>query len=438
MTEKKQTGCREYDRLSRRNFIGLLGGSLGATMTAAAVPAWVPRVVLAQDESSSRDVLIHIFLRGGADGLSLVVPHGDDDYYNLRPGLAVPRPDSGGAGKALDLDGFFGLPPAFSPLMEAYQDSRLLLVHACGLEGTTRSHFEAMHFMEVGTGNPAPSLFSGWLGRHLEVTAPTFESAVLRAAAISDHLPRVLVGGPQTLPVGADPDTFGLAGDTETLELRREALARMNKFAPIALRRSSETTFATLDLLQAIDFAGYQPAGGAEYPEGEFGQAMKSAAALIKAEVGVEALAVDVGGWDTHEQQGPVDGFLSQLMGGFASALAAFHTDLETAGVTNVTTVAMSEFGRNAFENGSAGTDHGHGGAMLVLGHGVRGGQVHAQWPGLAPERLYEGQDLAITTDYRDVLTEILTKRVGNADHASVFPDPSYQPVDHSLMTRGA
>ena len=361
--------------------------------------------------------------------------YGENAYYDLRPGLAVPRPDANASDKAIDLDGFFGFAPAMAPLMEAYGDGNLLVVHACGLENPTRSHFEAMRFMEIGMGNPSADLFTGWLGRHLQVTAPSLESGVLRAVAVSDHLPLVLVGGPQTVPI-ADPAEFGYRGAPATLELRREALAKMYDFAPAALEQAANNTFETIDLLKAIDFAGYQPSGGAAYPESELGNALKSSAALIRAEVGVEALAVDVGGWDTHEQQGPIDGFMSQLMGGFASALSAFYADLQGAGVTNVSLVAMSEFGRNAIENGSAGTDHGHGGMMLAMGSGIRGGQVLADWPGLAPELLYEGQDLEITIDYRDILTEILDKRLGNTDFASVFPDPSYTPKSHGIAIR--
>ncbi len=431
MSDHKCQSCQEYSRLSRRNFLGLAGGALAA----AAVPAWLPRVVLAQDHSSSRDVIVSIFLRGGVDGLTMCVPFGESAYYNLRPNLAIPAPDSSAAEKALDLDGFFGLPPAMQPLAEAFEDDQLLLVHACGISNNpTRSHFEAMKFMEVGMLNPSSDLFTGWLGRHLRVTAPTVRDAVLRAAAMGVGLPRTLVGAPKALALGEMPAEFGYnAGRPETLTRRTDALRGMYEFASASLKTASQTTFQTIDLLQQIDFESYVPAGEASYPEGEFGNALRSAAALIKAEVGVEAISVDIGGWDTHEQQGPLAGFMSQLMSGFASGLAAFHKDLASDNFDQVTLVAVSEFGRNAFENGSAGTDHGHGGLMLALGSGIRGGQVLTDWPGLEREQLFEAQDVKITTDYRDILTEILDKRAGNKDFRSVFPDPSYTPRDYGI-----
>ncbi len=429
MSSNDCKGCREYSRLSRRNFLGLSAGTVAATM----VPAWLPRVVLADSHSSSRDVLVSLFLRGGADALTLCVPHGEDDYYQLRPNLAVPQPDSSAAAKTIDLDGFFGLPPSLQPLVEPYQDGALAIVHACGLPDTNRSHFDAMHMMEVGMEDPPAELISGWLGRHLQATAPTLADGFLRAVGIGAGLPRTLVGGPKTLPIG-DLETFGLAGDPDTFDQRRSALETMYATVPDPLGSSARNTFGTIELLQQIDFASYQPAGDAVYPQGEFGTALKSTAALIKAEVGVEAVSIDLGGWDTHEFQGPVEGPMSFLMANLAEGLAAFHKDLFTGGFNNVMLVAMSEFGRNAVENGSAGTDHGHGGAMLVLGGAVNGGRVIADWPGLAPDLLYEGQDLRITIDYRDVLTEILTQRLDNPDFRTVFSDASFQPRAHGIV----
>ncbi len=430
MSSDTSKGCHEYHRLSRRGFLGMSAGFAAA----AATQAWLPRVVLADTESSSRDVVVSLFLRGGADGLTLCVPFGDPSYYQLRPNLAVAPPDSSATPRATDLDGFFGLPPAMTPLLEAYQDGALALVHACGLDSTSRSHFDAMHFMEVGMGNPPSSLISGWLGRHLQTTAPTVADGVLRAVGIGASLQRTLAGGPKTLPVG-DLETFGLDGDPDTFLERRAALEAMYASVPAPLGQAARGTFGTIELLEQIDFGSYQPAGAAAYPEGELGLALKSVAALIKAEVGLEAAAVDLGGWDTHEFQGPVEGAMASVMGQLAAGLAAFHTDLFSDGFTRVVLVAMSEFGRNAFENGSAGTDHGHGGAMVVLGGHVAGGRVISQWPGLAPGQLYDDQDLAVTIDYRDILSEILVKRADNPDIQAVFTDPAYLPRDHGIVS---
>lgn len=424
MTHQKSTeakgclSCQEYENLSRRHFMGLVGGAIGA--------AWMPRVVLAKS-ASDRDVVVSIFLRGGADALAICPPFGEAAYYDLRPNLAIAPPDSSQADRAIDLDGFFGFAPSMEPLMEAYQDGQLLVVQACGQHSSTRSHFEAMHFMEIGQENPPGDLVTGWLGRHLQGTAPTNATAALRAIAMGAALPRTLVGAPQTLPM-EDPSEFGYGGDPETLAARRATLEFMYDFAPTLLKRSAGDTFATIDLLKKIDFAGYQPAVEATYQDDELGLSLRSVAALIKAEVGVEAAAVDVGGWDTHESQGAVGGGMAALMSSLATNLAAFHKDLQSDGFDRVVVVTTSEFGRNAFENGSLGTDHGHGGIMFALGSGIRGGRVLANWPGLEHEQLYEEQDLHVTIDYRDVLGEILAKRLGNNDWRALFPDAGYRP----------
>ena len=432
MSSHDGQGCREYHQLSRRNFLGWSAGFVAA----AAIPGWLPRVVLADGDDGARDVVVSLFLRGGADALTVCVPHGEASYYRLRPTLAIAPPDSSDPGRVTDLDGFFGLPPALTPLLDAYRDGDLAIVHACGLDSTSRSHFDAMHYMEAGQGDPPSSLLSGWLGRHLQATAPSLESGVLRAVGIGAGLQRTLAGGPKTLPIG-DLETFGLAGNPDTFNQRREAIEAMYAAVPDPLGGAARATFDTIELLEEIDFAGYVPAGGAVYPEGEFGVAMRSVAALIKAEVGVEAAAVDLGGWDTHDFQAPIDGQMAVVMDQLAAGLAAFHRDLFSSGHTNVTLVAMSEFGRNAFENGSAGTDHGHGGAMLVLGGHVAGGRVITDWPGLAPGQLYEDQDLQVTIDYRDVLAEVLTKRACNPDVGSVFDDPSYVFQDRGIIAPG-
>lgn len=423
-----KSGCSEYLQISRRRF--LRWGAAAAA--AAAVPAWLPRVALAETEDSARDVLISIFLRGGADGLSIVPPYAESAYHDLRPTLGIAAP-GGGPGSALDLDGFFGFNPALEPLLDAYREGDLAVIHAAGLTDGTRSHFNAMYFTEVGQPAPPASLFTGWIGRHLQSTAPTVAGGALRAVGLGYGLQRSLVGGPFTVPV-RDLADVGFAGDPDTVAERRQALLAMYNAVPDPTRAAAQSTLRTVDLLERIDFASYEPAGGAAYPDDDFGYALKSTAALILADVGVEAAAVDYGGWDTHEFQGPVDGEMAAHLSSLARGLAAFHRDLFSRGRRNVIVVVQSEFGRNAFENASQGTDHGHGGVMLVLGGHVHGGRVITRWPGLAAEQLYEEQDLQITIDYRDVLTEILAKRLGNADFRSVFPDLRYTPVEHGVI----
>ena len=420
--DEKCKGCQEYNDLSRRHFVGLSAGLVAF----AAAPAWLPRVVYADSHSSSRDVMVSIFLRGGVDGLSMCVPFTESEYYRLRPTQAVPQPDAGGSFRAIDLDGFFGLPPSMRALKRAYDKGDLLIVHACGLKESNRSHFDAMHFMEVGRGYPPASLFTGWLGRHLAVTAPTVKDAVLRGVGIGFGLQRTLVGGPRTLPIN-DLADFGFVGSGGTVREREEILRQLYAASRDILSDPAKDTFRTVKTLERIRFNNYRPSGGASYPDDEFGYALRSTAALIKAEVGVEAVAIDLGGWDTHDTQGTLDGHMASLMETLADSLAAFHRDLDADRVEDVVTVAMSEFGRNVFENGSLGTDHGYGGVMLAMGDGIAGGRVLTRWPGLG--RLYEDQDLEITIDYRDVLAEILDQRMGNPDYRAVFPDPGFEPV---------
>ncbi len=286
--------------------------------------------------------------------------------------------------------------------------------------------------MEVGQDDPPSSLFSGWLGRHLQNTAPTAQSGVLRGVGIGFGLPRSLVGAPKTLPVN-DLANYGLGGNDSTRSGRELTLSNMYRRFEEPLKSAAQGTFDTIDLLERINFEGYRPAGNAQYPDGEIGYALRSTAALIKAEVGVEAIAIDVGGWDTHDDQGPTQGGMHFLMQALAQALGAFHADLEADSCDNVTTITNSEFGRNAFENGSGGTDHGHGGLMLVMGAGIRGGRVLTDWPGLENDQLFEGQDLKITIDYRDIISEILTQRLDNPNFRQVFTDSSYRRRDRRI-----
>ena len=422
------TGCSEYKALSRRQF---MQRTSVAALTAALGPAWLPRVAYAQDATTDRDIIVSIYLRGGCDGLSLCVPHGEDAYYTARPTINVPRPDSGDPNAALDLDGFFGFPPAFQPLLEAFDAGNLLVVHATGSMDETRSHFDAQHFMEVGKPRD-PSLITGWLGRHVMTAPPLRDDAFLRALGISNALQRTLVGAPLALATPR-PDDFALFGAAEAHPLRLMSLDEMYMATDEPIRTSATNTQRTLELLDAIDFDNYTPYGGAVYPQNDFGRSIRSAAALIKADAGVEALAVDIGGWDTHENQGTLFGGLSQIMSGLGGALGAFHTDVIGEGNHNVTVVVMSEFGRNVRQNASNGTDHGHGNMMLAMGTHINGGQVLADWPGLEPEQLYEGQDLDVTIDYRDILAEIVQNRLGNMALDQVFPE--FTPTFRNITT---
>jgi uncharacterized protein (DUF1501 family) len=397
-----------------------------------AAHAWVPRVAYASSyRSGLRDVIVSIYLRGAADALTLCVPYADNAYYTNRPTLAIARPDTTDPNRATALDSRFGLPPAMMGLHQAYLDGKLLFVHACGSTDPTRSHFEAQRFMEVGKPGDN-SVRTGWLGRHLDTIGPMVPGSTLRGVGIMAGLPQTLVGAPQTLPI-SNLDSFGITGSGTTLTARSNAIRDMYLATTDPLRESANSTLQTISVLDTINFAGYAPANGAVYPTGGFGNSMKSAAALIRAQVGVEAIAVDVGGWDTHDNQGPVTGGMANLMTNLSNTLGAFYRDVVAGGGPNVTVVVMSEFGRRLQENGSLGTDHGHGSAMMVIGQCVFGGRVLTQWPGLEQQNLFQGIDLAVTTDYRDILAEIIQDRAGNPDLAAVFPD--YVPTMRGVFS---
>jgi uncharacterized protein (DUF1501 family) len=387
---------------------------------------WLPRLSFAPVNTAPRgDTLVVVFLRGAADVLNMVVPHGEDAYYQLRPSLGVARPDDSKTKKeerSVDLDGFFGLHPNMSLLLEAWQSEQLAIIHACGAPDESRSHFKAMELMERGVDDERGPA-SGWIGRHL-ATLNTGNSSPLRAVGMGTRPQRSLSG---SVPVSAlrSIADFHLGGDQRALQQMRASLETV--YANDIL---GQETLSIMDTLQKLDVQNYQ-SPITNYPDTEFGLALKQTAMLIKAEVGLEVSAIDLGGWDTHFAQGSSTGIMPNLMKDLAEGLAAFHADMADH-QNQLTTVTMSEFGRRASENGSLGTDHGHGSMMMVLGGNVDGGKVHGRWPGLEEGQLIGPGDLAVTTDYRDVLSEILTKRLNNPATNEIFPD--YQPKMLNLV----
>ncbi len=442
-------GCSEYKELSRRQFVGAAAGLSGAAAAAAIFPEWLPKVVMASSAATDRDVIVSIFQRGGADGLNLVVPYGDAAYYTGRPTIAIKAPGDTSVPanqRAVDLNnGFFGLAPALGSLLPAYRAGNLLIAHAAGQTFVTRSHFDAQRYMEVG--KPADvNLVTGWLGRHLALTQglpPTpkltslgFSTAPLRALGLASGLQKTLVGAPKTLPI-ANPANFTIGGATNTSAARQAVLAADYSNAPLPLNASALDAINTIALLNAVNASPYVPKNGAAYPNSTFGRALKSVAQLITFDVGIEAAQVDVGGWDTHSAQGGAIGGQATTAADFANSLAAFHADI-VATNARVTVVIISEFGRNAKENGSQGTDHGRATTMYAMGQGINGGRVlalgtngQAGWPGLATAQLESNQDLKVTLDYRDVLAEIVQNRLQNTQIAQVFPgwNPTFRNV---------
>lgn len=404
--------------ITRRTF---LQSSLKG-LTFSVLPTWMPRLAFAPRDTSPRgDVLVCVFLRGAADALNIVVPYAEDEYYRRRPTIALARPDDARVKSELrvrDLDGFFGLHPALEPLLPAWRAKELAFVHACGAPDESRSHFQAMELMERGVeavSGPA----SGWLGRHL-VSLDTNNPSPLRALSIGERVPRMLQG---TIPAAAlrSIADFHLKGDGAAVQEMQRALARL--YADDALLgENGRDTLDTLALIEKLNATGYLPRAGVRYPDSELGMALKQVAALMKARAGLEVACVDVGGWDTHVTQGGGEGGMAELLRDVGSSLAAFYDDARDFS-NQLSVVVMSEFGRRVQENGGLGTDHGHGRVMWLLGGGMRGGQVYGEWKGLQPDALFENMDLAVTTDYRDVLGEILLTRLRNPNMDMVFPN---------------
>ncbi len=421
-------GCEEFQTWTRRRFLDQSRAAIAAVATA---PAWLPKIALSQEFVSNRDVLVVVFLRGAMDGLTAVVPHGDPNLYapGLRPNIVVPPP--GNTNGAVDLDGFFGLAPALAPLHQIYAANQLAVVHATGSPDPTRSHFDAYKQMEYGTPLAPNTLFSGWLARHLQGTAPT-GSGLFRGIALSDLLPRTLAEAPATLPI-PDPANFAFPGNPLTAIDRRNALEQAYLTSVDPVGTTAQSTVDTLALLESIDIAGYIPSGGAVYDDEYLAYSLRSVAAIVKADVGLETAVVELGGWDTHSQQGVFTGGMANQMAKLSSALVAFWLDMQSR-INSLTVVVMSEFGRRADENGSLGTDHGHGNCMFAIGGGIAGGQVLADWTSgelLHPDLLHDGDSLEVTIDYRDILSEILQNRMDNTDLATVFPNytPTFQGI---------
>lgn len=414
---------------SRREFL------VGCSATIAAMAgARINQVVFAEPGASSyRDILITVFLRGGCDALNLIPPIAGADrgyYVAARPDIHLA---TAGQGAALPLNAQFGLHPSAGGLHDLYQDNKLAIVQAVGLNEDTRSHFDAMAYMELGTPG-TKSTSSGWLTRHLQ-TINASGSAIIPAVAAGNTPPTSMVGYTDAATLGSTSNFNMNIGPYRWREQHQEALRELYQANSTDLHLAGQQTMGAVDALDFDSFDDYVPSNGAVYPSGSFGDRLRMIAFLIKQDIGLQVANVDLGGWDTHDNQGTGStGHFGNLVQTLSEGMTAFYTDLDgCAGTThnqNITMVVMSEFGRRLRENADRGTDHGHGGMMMVLGQNVNGG-LYGNWPGLATEQLYDNADVAVTTDYRRVLSEILTKRLKNNNLAQIFPDYSgYTPMN--------
>jgi uncharacterized protein (DUF1501 family) len=385
----------------------LLKGSACALAAVAAPPRFLARAAAAAE--GRRKVLVAVFQRGAVDGLSMIPPHGDRDYAAARASIAIRAP--------LDLDGFFGLHPALAPLVPLWQSRALAVVHACGSPDTSRSHFDAQDYMETGTPG-VKSTPDGWLAR-AAATLPASRSP-FRAVALGPILPRVLRGHAGAISV-ASLERFDVRAAAEAAVARKGFESLYEQGVQDLLHGTGRETFEAVRMLKSANAARLAPANGAAYPRSRLGEAMRQIAQLIRSDVGLEIGFADADGWDTHVGQGAEQGQLANRLGDFAGSLAAFAQDLGDR-MADVVVLTMSEFGRTVAENGNRGTDHGHATAMLVFGGGVRGGKVYGRWPGLARERLFESRDLAVTTDFRALFSEVAGRHLAIASPASLFP----------------
>jgi uncharacterized protein (DUF1501 family) len=410
--------------MERRYFLRSGGIAIASFGFMAAAPKFLHQFANAAEASEGygrKKVLVTIFQRGAVDGLNMIVPFGESEYYNLRRSISIRKP--GQPGGAIDLDGFFGIHPAMKPLETFWRDKQIAIINSSGSPDNTRSHFDAQDYMESGTPG-IKSTRDGWLNRLLLASARKKDSP-FRAVSMTPQLPRSLYGKAPSVAITSLADFSIKAGlYSQNMKGGFEALYEQN--AKDTLGETGKDTFEAINFLKTADPAQYGPENGAVYPNTSLGRSLRQIAQLIRAGVGLEVAFAESGGWDTHINQGnpqnPSTGQFANLVRDFAGSIAAFATDLGKR-MDDVVLLTMSEFGRTARENGSRGTDHGHGNAMLVLGNTVSGGKVYGDWKGLKPDQLYEGRDLAVTTDFRDVFAEAAFKHMGTKDLAKLFPN---------------
>ena len=404
--------------ITRRVFIR---NSALAVAGTAAVPGFLARAAMGAAEPGLRTKrLVVIFQRGAADGLNIVVPHGEPQYYAMRPNINIPRK------AVIDLDGFFGLHPSLASFRPLWKQRQLAIVHAAGSPDPSRSHFDAQDFMEAGTPG-VKATEDGWLNRSLHSLPLQTQRTPFQAIAMGPSIPRILSGLEPAIAMN-NVDDFSVGGRNPKGSQAASAFEAMyDHSVDTVLHGTGEETFDAVKMLKSADPSKYRPSPNANYPRGRFGESLRQLAQLIKANLGVQVAFADIGGWDHHVNEGATEGQIANVLSEFSQSLAAFWIDLGDLGEDTVV-VTMSEFGRTARENGNRGTDHGHANVMFVLGGPVKGGKVYGRWPGLDQSQLYEGRDLALTTDFRQVIGEAVARHMGNKNLAAVFPGYDNQP----------
>ncbi len=411
--------------MDRRYFLKSSGIAMASFGLMGSAPNFVHQFAHAAtlpNAAGRKKILVTIFQRGAVDGLNMIVPHGESEYYNLRRTIAVPTPNK--AGGAVDLDGFFGLHPSLKPLETFWKNKQLAVVQSVGSPDNTRSHFDAQDYMESGTPG-FKATRDGWLNRALQ-SASSSDASPFRAVSMTRQIPRTLMGRYPTVAM-TNLQTFAIRAGQYTDSVQGGFEGIWQQEGTDSLGETGKETFEAINYLKKANPSQYRPENGARYPNNDLGRSLLQISQLIKANVGMETAFAEMGGWDTHRGQGASQGQLANLLRGFGQALAAFATDLGTR-MDDVVIVTMSEFGRTAGQNGSAGTDHGHGNSMLVMGNSVKGGQVYGDWKGLKSDQLFQGRDLDVTTDFRDVLGEVAYRHIGSKDLNTIFPRYALNP----------
>ena len=405
--------CPGSRPLTRRQFLAFAGLTVAGL---GALPHWIRRAGAALD-SRRKKILIVLFQRGAADGLNIVPPFLDPIYVRSRPSIRIQDPTRGTEG-AIDLDGRFGLHPRLAPLMPLWKTGRFAIVQAAGSHDPTRSHFDAQDFMESGTPG-IKSTETGWLNRTL--SAGKFRRDPLAAVSITPRLPRSMRGPfPVQSAQSADELKGGPAADTFE-SLYEEAADTLLAGAAKELAEASQLARK----LPKFDPTELERAG---YPKGRIGRDFFELARLILSDVGLRIGFLEAGGWDHHFNEGSSEGQLARRLDEVGTSIAAFFRQLGDRS-EDVLLVTMTEFGRTIEENGNGGTDHGHAGVMMLFGGALRGGKVYGRWPGLEPERRFEGRDLEVTTDFRQVLGEVVDKHLGLRQLTAVFPGGPFAPL---------
>lgn len=416
-------------KTTRRGFL------VGCSAAVASYAGSAFNTVAFGDPNANQEILVVIFLRGGIDGLSLIPPIAGADrghYEAARPNLRIP---TSGAGAALPLNAQFGIHPSAAPLRELFQSNKLSIVHGVGMSTViNKSHFDAMQFVELGTPG-SKSMTTGWLTRHLQTASNLPASMVMPSLAVGDLQPVSLAGSGETVNM-QDPESFNVAnGPWHWRSQQKATLRSLYESDNSWLHAGGVQAMNAVDIVEGAVTDPYLPSNGAVYPDTPFAQQLKVLAQMIKLNLGLQVATIDFGGWDTHESQGNngAEGYFSTQIGDLAAGLMAFYTDLDGAGADNytdrLTVVTQSEFGREVHENNDEGTEHGYGNNLLVLSGNATGG-FHGQWPGLAPGQLVDGTDVAVTTDFRQVISEILIRRMCNPSLETIFPGYSgYTPL---------